>query len=175
MLAAMRPLTWLLLLAVSSTAYAEKKLDYPDFWSFAGVTHDDTAETVLAKWGASTKDTKGPDGHTLTYDPGLSVELRDSGGIQITMSDRATAFAAAHPGPATNLLGQTCKQAGARLAFVKKPVPTYLTCKRYDKSNWVLDVTLMCSLGKVSMVVVVWEPLPKNLQMASIYGDHCNK
>ncbi|HEY4058971.1 MAG TPA: hypothetical protein VGM39_20290 [Kofleriaceae bacterium] len=144
--------------ALAGGNVATKKLDYPDFWSVAGITHDMDANATAKAWDAKIE--KRSDGTNVQVDKGPSVLYRDDGGIQLMIGEEDAAWIAKHEDAATSLLGQTCKAAGARLVFYKKTVPSYLTCKRYDKSNWLLDVTLMCTGGKVSMLTVVWYPLP---------------
>ncbi len=80
-------------------------------------------------------------------------------------------FVAAHPDPATTLLGQSCDEAAKRLSFTDT-VKDYLSCKHYE-GDWFLDVTLMCH-AKVSSLVVVWEPLPANIKNQPLPPDHCN-
>lgn len=114
----------------------------------------------MKKWGPKAKLTKFAGDPQVEHPGGGSILFRGDGGIQLTISDINRDLIAAFPDAATSLVGQTCKEAGARLAFYKKPVPNYLTCKKYDKSNWLLDVTLMCR-ERVSIVTIVWYPLPK--------------
>ena len=163
---------FLLLLVASTASAAPKKLTFDDFWTVAGVTRTDTADTIAKKWGKPTEDTVVAGERTLRFTDGPTVTLRASGGIMIDMLMLGDAFVKAHPDAATSLLGQTCKAAGARLAFYKKgPVTGYLTCKHYDKNGYFIDVTLMCS-KTVSTVVVVWEPMPPEVK-ASPLPDHC--
>jgi hypothetical protein len=166
------PLLMLLLATATASAAPKKKLTFADFWTVAGVTRTDTAETIAKKWGKPKEDKVVAGERTLRFTDGPSVTLRASGGIMIDMLMLGDAFVKAHPDAATSLLGQTCAVAGARLAFYKKgPVPGYLTCKHYDKNGYFIDVTLMCS-KTVSTVVVVWEPMPPEVK-ASPLPDHC--
>jgi hypothetical protein len=161
-----------LLLAPAAGGAAEKKLGFADFWTVAGATHDDTPQSLIAKWGKPAEERRGDDGVTLQWADGPSVAFSATGimagGLMIDL--HAGAWASAHPGPATSLFGLTCAAAAARLKFTKT-VGGYTTCKHYDQSGWLLDVTLMCTLGKVSSVVVNFVPIPKGGQLPA---DHCN-
>ncbi len=168
----MRTLLLVLMLASHTAAAAPKKLTFDDFWTVAGVSRTDTADTIAKKWGKPKADKLVAGERTLRFADGPTVTLRASGGIMIDMLMLGDAFVKAHRDAATSLLGQTCAVAGARLAFFKKgPVPGYLTCKHYDKNGFFIDVTLMCS-KTVSTVVVVWEPMPPEVK-ASPLPDHC--
>lgn len=168
----MRTLPLVVLLASATATAAPKKLGFADFWTVAGATRTDTAETLAKKWGKPAEDKVVAGERTLRWKDGPSVTLRASGGMMIDMLMLGDAFLKAHPDPATSLIGQTCAAAGARLAFYRKgKVPGYLTCKHYDPNGYFLDVTLMCS-KTVSSVVIVWEPMPPEVK-ASPLPDHC--
>lgn len=162
----------MVLLVSASASAGPKPLTHDDFWTVAGATRTDTAETLEKKWGKPSEDKRAGGDRTLRWKDGPSVILRASGGMQLDLLFVGDAFLKAHGDAATSLLGMTCEAAGKRLAFYKKgKVPGYLTCKHYDKNGYFLDVTLMCS-KKVSSVVVVWEPLPPEIK-ANPGQDHC--
>ena len=147
-------------------------LAFDDFWTVAGVSRTDTAETISAKWGKPKENKLVAGERTLRFANGPTVTLRESGGMMIDLLFLGDAFVKAHPDAATRLLGQTCAAAGKQLGFYKKgAVPGYLTCKHYDKNGYFMDVTIMCS-KTVSSVVVVWEPMPAEVK-ASPLPDHC--
>jgi len=81
----------------------------------------------------------------------------------------------AHPGGPTQLLGMTCSAAAQQLAFTSK-ITRYTTCKHYDKTGWMIDVTMMCQ-ANVDSLVIVWYPLLKDPTAPPPKdwpADHCN-
>jgi hypothetical protein len=147
----------------------DQKLGFADFWEVAGVSRTDTPASVKAKWGEP-KSTNEEDDTTLRYD-GASVTFGDDKSVLLDFTaygESDHAFAAAHPSAPLALLGMTCDEAAKHLAFTDK-VEEYTTCKHYDKSGYLVDVTMMC-MQKVSSLVVVWTPIPPGV---APIADHC--
>jgi hypothetical protein len=69
-------------------------------------------------------------------------------------------------------IAAACAEAAKRLAFTDK-IEQYTTCKHYDASGWLLDVTLMCTGGEVSTLVIVWLAVPELKTMKDLPPDHC--
>lgn len=152
-----------------SLAAAPQKLDWKDFWNVSGVTRDDKKEDVIKKWGAPTEDR----GKTLRWKEGPTVDFREDGATQLDFSALwSMKFVAAHKSPPLELLDMPCDAAAKRLAFAKK-IESYTSCKHYDASGWLLDVTMMCTQGKVTTLVVVWVPVPELKTMKPLPADHC--
>ena len=162
------------LLAASAGA-APKKWDYPDFWTIAGVTFTDSAETVIKKWGPPAQDRVVAGDRELRYEHGPQVSFRSDGAIQIdyvAYSQTERDALAAHPDPKFQLLGMTCSQAVSQLAFAKK-VTMYTTCKHYDANGWLVDVTLMCN-KQVNGLTIVWVPLGDHVDPKRLPASHCD-
>jgi hypothetical protein len=146
-----------------------QKLGFADFWEVSGVSRTDTPESVKKKWGPpKSTDEEGDtalryDGASVTFGPDKSVMLDFT-----SYGDGDHAFAAAHPSAPLALLGLPCDEAAKHLAFTDA-VESYTTCKHYDENGYLVDVTMMCS-KTVSSLVVVWTPLPSDIEPIA---DHC--
>jgi hypothetical protein len=146
-----------------------QKLGFKDFWEVAGVSRTDTPATVKAKWGAP-KSVETDDDTTLRYE-NVSVTFRSDKTVMLDFTafgEFDHAFVAAHPSAPLGLLGLSCDEAAKHLAFTDK-VEGYTTCKHYDANGTLVDVTLMCT-ERVSTLVVVWTPIPPDIEPIP---DHC--
>ena len=153
-------------------AAAPAQLDWKDFWAIAGVARDDKQQAIIEKWGQP-DEIKERGGVTLRYRSGPSVILREDGATQLDFASySAKKFIAEHPSPVLELVDLPCHHAARRLKFAKA-VGGYTSCKQYECSGWFLDVTLMCSNGRISTLVVVWLPVPELKTMEPLPPDHC--
>lgn len=162
-----------LILAATLGADPEAKLKWEDFWTLAGVGRTATRDSIVGKRGRPDEERKAPSGDTtLRYKTGPTVTLRSDGAVQLDFGLFAKPFVTQHPSPPLALLDLPCAEAAKKLAFTKK-IESYTTCKHYDASGYLLDVTLMCSGGRVSTLVVVWLPVPELKTMKPLPADHC--
>ncbi|HOX44332.1 MAG TPA: hypothetical protein PK668_12085 [Myxococcota bacterium] len=150
------------------------KLTWQDFWTIAQVGREDGKADILRKWGPPDEESSSAGGGTtLRYKDGPSVDLRSDGATQLDfMALASKKFVAAHPGGPLALLGMPCAAAAQRLAFTDR-IEGYTSCKHYDRSGWLLDVTMMCTGGEVSTLVVVWLAVPELKTMEALPPDHC--
>jgi hypothetical protein len=159
----------MLALALSvSLAAAPQKLDWKDFWEIAGVTRDDTREDIIRKWGEPKERTA----TRLVFEGGPWVDFLDMPATMLNFHNTDSRdFIDKHRSRQLDLLGLPCAEVVKRLAFAKK-IDSYTTCKHYDRSGWVLDVTMMCT-NRLNTLVVVWVPAPSLKTAAKLPPDHC--
>ncbi|MDI1450954.1 hypothetical protein [Polyangium sp. 6x1] len=144
-----------------------KVFGFRDFLSIAGVRAGATLDDVEAAWGKGERR-----GDKLRYEDGPTVSVMPSGGLMIDIHVGAEGWVKRHANGPLSIWGKTCEEAAAALDFTDV-VGAYTTCKHYEKDLF-LDVTLMCSQGRVGTVAVVWYPFDPNDAVNPLPPDHCN-
>ncbi|MDI3282564.1 hypothetical protein [Polyangium sp. 15x6] len=143
-----------------------KVFGYRDFLSIAGVRARATLDDVEAAWGKGERKSD-----KIRYKDGPTVSVMPSGGLMIDIHLGAADWVKEHADGPLSIWGKTCEEAAAALDFTDS-VGAYTTCKHYEKDLF-LDVTLMCSSGRVSTIAVVWYPFSPADAVNPLPPDHC--
>jgi hypothetical protein len=181
---------WLLVTTVTLGARADapKKFQFDDFWGFAGITRTSTADDFIKQWGKpKVQREETNDGTTMTpkgmqFDGGPDVVFFRSGAI-VDFAFDVKRFNKAHPGTPARLVGASCADAGAQLAFWNKPVPRFLSCTHFDSTGWSVFLVVTCvetmdaAMNKkpptITKVTVTWTSPQKNFDPANPPKDVC--
>lgn len=148
-----------------------RRLGYKDFLTLAGLSaRTPTLDAAQVAWGPGKRK-----GEQIRYENGPSVEVFDSG-LMIDIGTFAGPWVEEHLDPNTvgplSVYRKSCSEAANLLGFTDK-VGAYMTCKHYEP-NLFLDVTMMCTQGEVTTLVVVWVPFDPKDAVSPLPADHCS-
>ena len=91
-----------------------------------------------------------------------------------TRAEASTKLRAEKKSAPLELIDTPCDAAAKRLTFLKSgKLEASTTCKHYDGSGYSMEVTVVCSEGKVSSLTVLWTPMPELKATKSLPPDEC--
>jgi hypothetical protein len=146
-----------------------RTLRFADFWTIAGVSRADSREEVVRKWGAVERSE--PD--RVFFQDGPSVTFLPGGRMMLRFPSTSGPFVEKHADAVLSLWRMSCSGAERRLPF-RAQVRTYTVCRHFSPDAWFFDVSLTCSDGLISDLVVTWEHLPAALRSAPVPADRCD-